>query len=70
MVCGMSVGKTEVEPAGGADTWHQLLLLTLRLVALVREHLLLCSNLAGVLDVSGDCKVRHGSSRDWYGLTT
>lgn len=70
MVSGVSVGKTEVEPADGTDTWHQLLLLTLRLVALVRKHLLLRPHLAVVFYVGRDCEVRHGSSRDRYGLAT
>jgi len=62
------VGQTEVEPAGGTDARHQLLLLTLRLVALVGEDLLLGPHLAVVLNVGGHHEVRDGTSGDWDGL--
>ena len=59
MVSGMSVGQTEVQPAGITHDGDQLLLLTLGLVTSVREHLLLGSHQAVVLDV-----FRHGEVRD------
>ena len=59
MVSGMSVGQTEVQLAGITDDGNQLLLLTLGLVTSVREHRLLGSHLAVVLDV-----FRHGEVRD------
>ena len=53
MICRVSVGQTEVQFAGLTDTRHQLLLLTLGLVALVGEDLLLGADLTVVLNVVG-----------------
>ena len=68
MICRVSVGQTEVQFAGLTDTRHQLLLLTLGLVALVGEDLLLSADLTVVLNVVGHGQVRHGSSADRDGL--
>jgi len=69
VVSRVSVGQTEVQLAGLTDTRHQLLLLTLGLVAPVGEDLLLGPDLTVVLDVFGDCQVRDGSSGHRDGLT-
>ena len=68
MICRVSVGQTEVQFAGLTDTRHQLLLLTLGLVALVGEDLLLGADLTVVLNVVGHGQVGHGSSADRDGL--
>ena len=62
MVSGVSVGQTEVQPAGITDNGNQLLLLALRLVTSVGEHSFLGSHLAVVLDVLRHGEVRDGSS--------
>ena len=69
VVSRVSVGQTEVQFAGLTDTRHQLLLLTLGLVAPVGEDLLLGPDLTVVLDVFGDGQVRDGSSGHRDGLT-
>ena len=68
VVSRMSVSQAEVQLAGLTDTRHQLLLLTLGLVALVGEDLLLSADLTVVLNVVGHGQVRHGSSADRDGL--
>ena len=68
MVSGMSVGQTEIQPAGLAHDGNQLLLLTLGLVTPVREHRLLGADLAVVLDVFRDGQVRDGASGYGDGL--
>jgi len=55
----VSVSQTEVQFAAVTDARHQLLLLTLGLVAFVGEDLGLLPGLAVVLDV-----LRHGVIRD------
>ena len=68
MVSGMSVGQTEVQPAGLAHDGNQLLLLTLGLPAPVGEHRLLGAQLAVVLDVFRHGEVRDGSAGHGDGL--
>ena len=68
MVSGMSVGQTEVQLAGITEDGNQLLLLTLGLVTSVREHRLLGSHLAVVLDVFRHGEVRNSSSGHGDGL--
>ena len=69
VVSRVSVGQTEVQFAGLTDTRHQLLLLTLGLVAPVGEDFLLGPDLTVVLDVFGDGQVRDCSSGHRDGLT-
>ena len=68
MVSGMSVGQTEVQPAGITHDGDQLLLLTLGLPAPVGEHRLLGAQLAVVLDVFRHGQVRDGASGYGDGL--
>jgi len=62
------VSEAEVELAGLTDTRHQLLLLTLGLVALVGEDLLLGPDLTVVLYMLGDGQVGDGASVHRDGL--
>lgn len=65
MICCVPVGQAEVLVASGTDAGYQLLLLTLRLVALVAKHLVFLLLLTVLLDVSRHSQVWNSSTGNW-----
>ena len=65
MICCVPVGQAEVQVAAGTDAGYQLLLLTLRLVALVAKHLVFLLLLTVLLDVSRHSQVWNSSTGNW-----